>query len=353
MMRKFIGVLAAVAAVGVMGCGDKSAPETGSTGGDKPVVTGEGKKIKVGLVFDNGGRGDKSFNDAAYAGLERAQKELGVEPKTVDSKSEKDYETNLDSMAQAGCEVVFAVGFSQKKALEVVSKKYPNVKFGIIDDVLEAPNVRSLVFSEEQGSFLAGYLGALVSKTGKLGFVGGVEGPLITKFETGYAAGIAYAGKGELLPVKYTGSWSDTALGKAAAETLFSGGADIVYHAAGRCGIGVISAAAQAKKFAIGVDSDQDGEAPGNVLTSMIKRVDEAVYQTISDAKAGKFTGDTKRYDLKLKGVGLSQFKFTKDIIGADNLKKVEDVTKKIESGELVVPATKADFETFKATLKK
>lgn len=300
MNRKFVGVLAAIAAIGVIGCGDK-APEPTAPGVGKPVTKDSGAKLKVGLVFDSGGRGDKSFNDAAYHGLERAQKEFGVEPKTVDSKSEKDYETNLEAMAQAGCDVVFAVGFAQKKALEVVAKKHPKVKFGIIDDELKADNVRSLVFAEEQGSFLAGYLGALVSKTGKLGFVGGMEGTLITKFEMGYAAGIAYAGKGELLPVKYTGSWSDTGLGKAAAETLFSGGADVVYHAAGRAGLGVINAAAASKKFAIGVDSDQDSQAPGNVLTSMIKRVDEAVFQTISDAKNGSFTSETKRFDLKLK----------------------------------------------------
>ncbi len=353
MMRKIVGVLAAMAAFGVIGCGDKAPDSASTAGGDKPVKKEGGAKMKVGLVFDSGGRGDKSFNDAAYHGVERAEKELGVEQKTIDSKSEKDYETNLDAMAQAGCEVVFAVGFSQKKALEVVAKKYPNVKFGLIDDELKADNVRSLVFSEEQGSFLAGYLGALVSKTGKLGFVGGVEGALITKFETGYAAGIAYAGKGELLPPKYTGGWSDTGLGKAAAETLYSGGADIVYHAAGRCGLGVINAASASKNFAIGVDSDQDGEAPGHVLTSMIKRVDEAVYQTIADAKSGSFKGETRRYDLKMKGVGLSEFKYTRDIIGAENLKKVDDVTKKIESGEIVVPATRADLEKFKATLKK
>ncbi len=352
MMRKFVGLLAAVAVVGVIGCGDKPAETSSETGG-KATAKSDGKKLKVGLVFDSGGRGDKSFNDAAYRGLERAEKDLGIDkPKTIDSKSEKDYETNLNAMAEGGCDVVFAVGFAQKNALAIVAKKHPKVKFGLIDDELAGENVRSLVFSEEQGSFLAGYLAALMSKTGKVGFVGGMETPLITKFESGYAAGVVYAGKGELLPVKYTGSWSDTGLGKAAAETLYSGGADVVYHAAGRCGLGVINAAKSSNKFAIGVDSDQDGEAPGNVLTSMIKRVDEAVYQTIVDAKSGAFKGETKRYDLKMKGVGLSEFKHTKDIIGAENLKKVEDVTAKIVSGEIVVPATKADLEKFKSAKK-
>ncbi len=320
----------------VAGC---SPPESGKAG----QGTGSGKGAKglvVGIVFDSGGRGDKSFNDSAWAGIERASKELGVTAKPVDSRTETDYENNIRTMAEGGANVVFAVGFAQQRAVEAVAPQHPGVKFAIVDAVVEAPNVRSLVFAEEQGSYLAGYLAALVSKTGKLGFVGGKTGPLIKKFEAGYTAGAKAADPDiQVLPPKYTESWDDVSLGKQAANVLFDGGADIVYHAAGRCGRGVIDAAKDKGKYAIGVDSDQDHLAPGRVLTSMIKRVDEAVYQTIEDVQTGKFTPGVKRYDLKSKGVGLSEMKFTKDKISPDILKKVEEASAKIASGEIKVPA--------------
>jgi basic membrane protein A len=303
-----------------------------------------GSGFKVGVVFDKGGRGDKSFNDSAWAGVQKAEKELNIpdtDVKTVDSKNEKDYEGNLTGMAEAGCNMIFAVGFAQGNALQTVAPKYPNIHFAIIDGQVDLPNVRSIQFSEEQGSYLAGYLAGLVTKTGKIGFVGGMKIALIEKFQAGYEAGARAANpKIQILPAKYTESWDDTQLGKAAAETLYNGGADIVYHAAGRCGLGVIEAAKEANKFAIGVDSDQDGQAPGNVLTSMVKHVDTAVFQTIKDAKDGKFTPGVKRYDLADGGVGLTDFQFTKNVIGEANIAKVKDQAKKIVSGQIKVPAT-------------
>ena len=352
-------MVAFLAALLLAGCGNDVA-KTPDAGGSTSTSAGvpKGKPIKVGVVFDSGGRGDKSFNDSAWAGIERAEKELGVaatDVKPVESHSAKDFEPNLSSLADSGCDVVFAIGIGQDQALKIVAPKYPKVKFGLVDATVDQPNVRSIVFTEEQGSFLAGYAAALASKSGKVGFVGGKKIPLIEKFEAGFEAGAKTANPSvEVLPAKYTESWDDTALGKVMATTLFQGGADVVFHAAGRCGLGVIAAAKDTPdKLAIGVDSDQDDEAKGKVLTSMVKRVDQAVFSTIQDVKAGKFTGGKKVYDLKAGGVGLTDFRNTKDKIGPDGMKKLDEITKKIEDGSIKVPDKVADVPGYLATLKK
>ncbi len=327
-------LLMGLAALVLAGCGQQS--DSGKNGGGS---AGENKKVAI--VFDTGGRGDKSFNDSAWAGIQRAEKDFGIEVLAIDSKSEKDYETNLASVADQGAGLVFAVGLNMQTALEMVHIKHPDTKFAFIDGSVDAPNVRGLMFKEEEGSFLVGYLAGLMTKTNKIGFVGGEDLPLIRKFENAYAAGAEYANeKVDLLPPKYTGSWNNVDSARTAADLLFGSGADIVYHAAGRAGLGVIKAAESKKLFAIGVDMDQDGEAPGYVLTSMVKRVDEAVYSTIKDYVEGKFTPGAKVYGLADNGVGTSEFKFTKDQIGEENLAKLEDVKKRILSGEIKVPAT-------------
>jgi basic membrane protein A and related proteins len=343
MKRLGLGFVLATLALITVGCtgSDNSASNDPSTKmvGAKPNAGG--KTLKIGMVFDSGGKGDKSFNDSAFAGLSKAEKDLGVEIRTVDSKSIKDYETNLDTLAEQGFDLVFAIGFTQGDALKIVAPKHPNTKFAIVDAVVENANVRSLLFSEEEGSYLAGYAAALASKTGKIGFVGGKKIPLIEKFEAGYKAGAMAANpKVVMLPSKYTESWDDTQLGKESAKVLFNDGADIVYHAAGRCGIGVITAAKDAGKWAIGVDSDQDDVEKGSVLTSMIKRVDESVFQTIKDAQDGAFAGGSKVYDLKSNGVGLSDFRNSKDKLPADLLTKLEAVKKDIVEGKVKVPTT-------------
>jgi len=354
-MKQVLGAVLFAACLGLSGCGSSGgsgeAQTTGSTGTTAPTPVA--KKLKIGLVFDSGGRGDKSFNDSAYRGLERAVKELGVEEKAVDSQKESDYEGNIDVLAGQKCDLIFAIGISMQTALKNIAPKYPDMKFAIVDAPVELPNVRSLVFKEEEGSFLAGYVAGLMSKSGKIGFVGGMEIPLIKKFQAGYEAGAKTANPAiEVLPAKYTGSWSNQDLGKQCAKTLYGQGADIVYHASGRCGMGVIEAAREENKFAIGVDSDQDYLAEGRVLTSMVKKVDEAVFLTIKDLQDGKWDGGTKVYDLKAGGVGLSEMKFTKDVIGAENLAKVDAVKAKIVSGELKVPSTPEELTTYLASLK-
>lgn len=325
----------------LVGCTGGSSESASSSTSPTPSTDSGAKTLKIGMVFDSGGKGDKSFNDSANAGLEKAKSELGVEIRTVDSKTEKDYETNLSTLAEQGFDLVIAVGITQQNALTTVAPKFENTKFAIVDANLEGKNVRSLLFSEEEGSYLAGYAAGLATKTGKIGFVGGKKIPLIEKFEAGYKAGALAANpKVVVLPSKYTESWDDTALGKESAKTLYADGADIVYHAAGRCGVGVINAAKEANKLAIGVDSDQDDVAPGNVLTSMIKRVDAAVFSTIKDVKEGKFSAGSVVYNLKSDGVALSDFRNTKDKIGEDNIKKLDVVKKDIIDGKVKVPTT-------------
>lgn len=344
LMKAFtLGMVAASLAVILTGCtGGASNTDSTSSATSSATDTNTnttGKKLKVAMVFDSGGKGDKSFNDSAFAGLEKAEKELGVEIRTVDSKTERDYETNMETLSEQGFDLVIAVGITQMNALNTVAPKHPNTKYAIIDAPVEKPNVRSLLFSEEQGSFLAGYVAGATSKTGKVGFVGGKKIDLILKFEAGYKAGALAANpKVVVMPGKYTESWDDTQAGKENAKVLFNDGADIVYHAAGRCGIGVIEAAKEAKKWAIGVDSDQDDVAPGTVLTSMIKHCDEAVFQTVKDVIDGKFAAGMKVYDLKSKGVGLSPMKNTKDIVGAATIGRVSDVTQQIIDGKITVP---------------
>jgi basic membrane protein A len=351
-----IGILAA--ALFLFGCGDSGGTAQSTTSGTTSGTTGSaapsGEKIKVGVVFDSGGRGDKSFNDSAWAGIEKSKSELGIDEHHIDSKNEKDYETNLSALAEDGCKLVFAIGITQEQALKSVAPKYPDVYFAIVDGNVDAPNVRSLKFAEEQGSFLAGYAAGLATKTNKIGFVGGMKFALIKKFEVGYIAGAKMANPNiEVLPSRYTNSWDDVGLGKAAAKVLFDSGADIVYHAAGRCGLGVIAAAKDAGKLAIGVDGNQDDVEPGFVLTSMVKHVDTAVYDTIKDVQSGKFTPGVKAYDLAAGGVGLTDFKNTKARIGDEGLKKIEAVSKMIVGGEIKVPATEEELAAFKAPALK
>lgn len=343
-----LGLFAIALGLLVVGCNGAPNAGTGETGSVQANGRPAPQALKVGIVFDSGGRGDKSFNDSAWAGIERAKKEYGITESFVETKDAKDYETNLTAMADKGCDLVVSVGINTKTALEKVARMYPNVKFAIIDASVDAPNVRSLVFKEEEGSFLVGFLAGSVSKTGKVGFVGGMEIPLIKKFQVGYEAGAKTANSSVVvLPAKYTGNWDNADTAKAAANILFGSGADVVYAAAGRAGLGVIRAAKDSGKWAIGVDSDQDYLEPGTVLTSMVKRVDNAVYSTIKDLKEGKFTAGTTVYDLKAGGVGTTEFKYSKDKISPDVLQKLEAVKKQIVDGEVKAPSTPDELAAF------
>ncbi|MGE0001287.1 MAG: BMP family protein [Fimbriimonadaceae bacterium] len=336
-------VCLATALLAMAGCTAPTTTSGSASPGSKPLT--------VGIVFDTGGLGDKSFNDSAYRGLQRAEKELGVKVLKVESTKESDYETNLAQLAEQGAELVIGVGISMRPALEKVAPTHKETKFVSIDGApLDMENVRTIQFKEEEGSYLVGYLAGLVSKTGKLGFVGGQEIPLIKKFEYGYRAGALAANpKIEVLPAKFTGNWDNQDTAKVAANLLFGQGADIVYHAAGRAGLGVIAAAKDSGKLAIGVDSDQDDLAPGSVLTSMVKNVDESLFLTIQDLKDGKFTAGVIVYGLKEGGVGTTSFTHTEAMIGEENIAKLEEAKKGILDGTIQVPS---DAETFAAATK-
>ncbi|MBL8066194.1 MAG: BMP family ABC transporter substrate-binding protein [Chthonomonadaceae bacterium] len=349
-MRRLTGFLCAGLSLLVLGCGEQGTTSTSGTAGG----ANQDKKLKLGIVFDTGGRNDKSFNASAWRGAEKTEKELGYEVIGVDSVKLSDYAPNLQALADKGCDVVVGVGITMRTSLQQVAPNYPNTKFVSIDgEPLDMPNVRTLQFKEEEGSFLVGYLAGMMSKTGKLGFVGGMQLPLIEKFHSGYMAGAKMARKDiEVLPAKYTQDWVNTDKAKVAAELLNSSGADIVYHAAGKAGLGVIAAAKDKNFFAIGVDSDQDDVAPGRVLTSMIKNVDEALFMTMKDVKDGKWAAGAVIYDLKSGGVGTSACKFTKDTIGEGKLKMLDDIKAKIVSGEIKVPYDEATYNAFIAGLK-
>ncbi|MBS1714807.1 MAG: BMP family ABC transporter substrate-binding protein [Armatimonadetes bacterium] len=357
MRRTAQWVFAAALAAFVIGCSPQPADSSGSTSG--PSSDGRpsdgSKPVKVGIVFDTGGLGDKSFNDSAWRGMQQAEKELGVTVMKVESSKVSDYTQNLQKMADEGAGIVIGVGITMRTALEQAAANSPQTKFVSIDGepLPGLENVRTIQFKEEEGSFLVGYVAGLVSKTGKCGFVGGMELPLIKKFQYGYLAGFMTARKdGTALPAKYVGDWVNQDKAKVAAELLYGQGADVVYHAAGKAGLGVIAAAKDKNLWAIGVDSDQDDVEPGRVLTSMIKHVDLGVFEAVRDFKEGKFTGGAKVYDLKSGGVSTSDFKNTKDAVGAENLKKLDDIKAKVASGEISVPSDEASYTSFLATLK-
>lgn len=307
--------------------------------------------FKVAMVTDVGGLGDQSFNDSAYEGLKRAEKELGAEIKVLESKSMSDYETNLSSLAEAGYNMIFAVGFLMTDSVKKVAPRFPNVKFGLIDGRVEdLPNVTSCIFKEEEGSFLVGALAGLMTKNNKVGFVGGIKGWLIEKFEAGYRAGVMSSNPKAEVFVSYTGRFDDPGKGKETALAQFNQGADIVYHASGACGVGVIEAAKEKGKgfYAIGVDADQDHLAEGRVLTSMMKRVDVAVFEAAKNAKEGSIQSGIVEFGVKQNAISLSPMKFTKSDIPADKLKKVKQFQNIITSGKITIPSTLEKLKDFK-----
>ena len=330
-MKKVLMLLAMLAMVVLTACGSKK------EAAEAPKTT-EAKPLKVGIVLSIGGLGDKSFNDSAYRGLEMAQKDLGIEFKYVEPASPSEDEGYLREYAEAGYDLIIATGFMMKDSAEKVAKDFPNVKFALIDEVSTLPNVSSLVFAEDQGSFLVGALAAMMSKTGNVGFVGGMEIPLTQKFQKGYEMGAKYVNPSIKVGSLYTSGsnpFTDPVRGKENALSLIKQGADVVYHAPGGTGVGVIEAAKESKVFAIGVDSNQDSKAKGTVLTSMVKNVDIAVYNTIKAVKEGTFKAGEQRLGVAEGGVGTTDFEFTKDIIGAENIAKLEQIRKDIIDGKI------------------
>jgi basic membrane protein A len=264
--------------------------------------------IKPAIVYDKGGKFDKSFNEGVFAGAEKFKAETGVEFRDFEPSNDAQIEQALRRFARDGNSPIIAVGFSQATALQKVAAEFPDLKFTIIDMVVELPNVQSVVFKEHEGSYLVGLLAGLASKSNKVGFVGGMDIPLIRKFACGYLQGVKAAKKDAEIFQNMTGStpaaWNDPVKGGELAKSQIDRGADVIYHAAGGTGIGVLRAAADAGKLGIGVDSNQNGLQPGKVLTSMLKRVDVAAYASFKAARDGAWKPGVSVLGLKEDGVG-------------------------------------------------
>jgi len=298
--------------------------------------------FKVGLVLDRGGKDDKSFNTSAYEGAMRSKKELGVYVKYVEAADDNAFEPSLRAFAQNNFDLIIGIGFAQKDALARVAARFPQRKFAIVDAEVKASNICSLMFEEHEGAYLIGAIAALTSKTRKIGFVGGMDIPLIRRFEMGYEAGAKKMKPDITILANYVGitseAWNNPPKGKELALAQYERGADIIFAAAGASGLGVFDAAEEKSKFAIGVDSNQDWMKPGLILTSMLKRVDEAVFNTISDAKSGRFAAGVKRFGLANKGIDYAVDQYNEKILAADVRKRVDELKAEIIAGKLDVP---------------
>jgi basic membrane protein A len=316
----------------------------------KPEAVGHGPlaRFRIGLVFDVGGRGDKSFNDAAWEGISRASRELGVTTEILEPSGAEDREAAMRLFAARRFDLVIGVGFIFSTDVNVVAKAFPNTQFACIDyapraDGMVPENVTGLIFREEEASFLVGAVAGLVSKSGHVGFVGGMDIPLIHRFEAGYRAGVHEVCPSCDVHVAYAGTtpdaFRDPVKGKALAIGQITAGADVLYHASGTTGHGVFEAARDMGVKAIGVDSDQYDEMPGTVLTSMIKRGDVAVFDTIFDVTLGDFQGGLRSFGLREHGVGYVSEGPHGALVPADVKAKVAELEQRIIRGEIKVPA--------------
>ena len=297
--------------------------------------------VKPAIVYANGGKFDKSFNEGVSNGAKKFSDETKIPVVDFEPANETQFEQAQRRFAQRGQDPIIAVGFSQAVALEKVAKEFPNVHFTIIDSVVALPNVQSVLFKEHEGSFLVGVLAAMASKTGKVGFVGGMDIPLIRRFQCGYEQGIKYANPKAELIANMTGTtpaaWTDPGRGAELAKGQFDRGADVVYAAAGNTGVGVLQAAKDRGKLAIGVDSNQNYLHPGTMLTSMTKRVDLAAYNSFSAAAKGAWKGGTQVLGLKEGGVDWAYDQYNDKLITPEMKARVEAAKADIIAGKITV----------------
>ena len=311
--------------------------------------------LDAGVVFDVGGRGDKSFNDGAFLGATRAQRELGARIRYVEPGEGSDREAGLRLLAAENMDLVTGVGFIFSDDLTQLAREYPRVRFAGVDYALATdslgrtvappPNLLALKFREEEGSFLVGALAALVGGSKRLGFVGGMDVPLIHKFEAGYRAGVLHVCPDCRVVAQYAGvtpeAFKNPGRGKELALSQYQSGVNVIFHASGSTGLGVFEAARATGKKAIGVDADQHGEAPGFVLTSMVKRVDEAVFDALRLVKAGQFQGGVRVLGLKERGVDYVYDERNRHLIPAAARARVEALRDSIIAGHIKVPSTR------------
>ena len=297
--------------------------------------------ISPAVVFDMGGKFDKSFNQGVYDGVERFKEESGTDYREFEVTNETQREQAIRRMAQRGADPILGIGFAQADPLAAVAADFPDTRFTLIDGVVDLPNVQSIVFKEHEGSFLVGMLAAMASESGQVGFVGGMDIPLIRRFACGYEQGVKHADATTDVIQNMTGTtpaaWNDPGRGSELAKGQFDRGVDVIYAAAGGTGVGVYQAAADGGEYAIGVDSNQNYLHPGTMLTSMLKRVDNAAYETFQSAADGTWEPGVKVLGLAEDGVGYAVDEFNEDLVTEDMLGAVEEAKAQIVSGELEV----------------
>lgn len=356
-MKKLLALsLSACLLLSMVGCASKGSSSTPASQAPEASSTPKAA-FKVGMVTDTGGVNDQSFNQSAWEGLQQAQADHGIEVSYVESKQEADYAGNLDKMVDAENNLIWGVGFMMGDAVLNAAKTNPNTKYAIVDNAYaETPaNLTGVVFRAQEPSFLVGYIAARMTKTDKVGFVGGIKGEVIDQFEYGYRAGVAYGAK-ELgkkidVMVQYANSFNDEGIGKSIAQKMYTDGADIVFHAAGGVGNGVIEAAKEANKFAIGVDRDQSYLAPDHVITSAMKLVGKAMYIVSEETMKGNdLGGRTVAYGIKEGCAGIAP---TSDkLVPADILEATKGIEKQIVEEKIVPPYNEDTFKAYADTLK-
>lgn len=353
MKKKILAVLLSAAMVASMtACGSSSSSEEtpapaesteAAEGDEAEAPAANGGDFKVGLITDVGGVNDGSFNQSAWEGLQRAMDELGIEANYLESATDADYVPNMETFIDEEYDLIISVGYMLADATKTAAEANPDVKFAIIDDAtIDLDNVTCLMFRQEQASYLVGYVAGLMTETNNIGFVLGMANETMNQFGYGYCAGALDANPDITVQQFNANSFADSATGKTNANTAITNGADIVFHAAGATGLGVIEACQEAGVYAIGVDSDQSSIAPNTVITSAMKRVDNAVYDTVESLIGGTLESGVHTYDLSVGGVDIAP---TQDLLPAEVVSAVDDVKAKIISGEVTVPSNKEEFE--------
>lgn len=320
-------MVAMVSSLALIGC-------TGNKGNN------DKNKVKVTMITGVGGINDRSFNQSSWEGLQKAKKDLGVEVGYIESNQDSEYTANIETAVDDGNDLIIGVGFKLKDAILAAAKNYPDQKFAIVDADYgdKTPdNITCITFSEEQAGYVVGLVAGKMTKTNKVGFIGGIEGVVIKRFEIGYKAGVKEANPNAKVIDQYANTFTDSAKGKSIAQQMYANGADIIFSAAGDVGLGAIEVAKEQSKFAIGVDRDQNEVAPNTVITSAMKKVNEGVYNTVKDLKDGKFDGGkVKVYGLENNAVGLAPT--TEKNVPKEVIDYVNEQVKKIVSGKVVVP---------------
>jgi basic membrane protein A len=305
-------------------------------------VTSAYAETKVGLVLDKGGKDDKSFNASAYKGAMDAQQKLKVFVKYVEATDDNAFEPLLRAFAQKDFDLIIGVGVAQAEAIKKVAKQFPMKHFAIIDAEVDLPNVRSLLFEEHEGSFLVGAAAAMTTKTGKIGFIGGMDIPLIRRFEMAYEAGAKKVNPKINVTANYVGvtsdAWNNPPKAKELATSQYNSGVDVIFAAAGASAFGLFDAAEETKKYAIGVDANQNYIKPGRILTSMLKRVDVAVYKACEDVVNNKFKGGFERFGLKNSGIDYAVDQYNEKILPPAVRAKIDVIKTSIMAGQIKVP---------------